>query len=102
MIPQRRFSTLLQQAQSHQRQQCVYHNSPLDSKAFSLYEDHQCDKDVFPGTTTAILDVHINEVWNIEWSHDGSYLASASKDKTAIIWRIDVSVALAALSPHSI
>jgi WD40 repeat protein len=57
---------------------------------------------VFPGTTTAILDVHINEVWNIEWSHDGSYLASASKDKTAIIWRIDVSVALAALSPHSI
>ncbi|KIM79679.1 hypothetical protein PILCRDRAFT_74055 [Piloderma croceum F 1598] len=89
MIPQRRFSTLLQQAQSHQRQQCVYHNSPLDSKAFSLYEDHQCDKDVFPGTTTAILDVHVNEVWNIEWSHDGSYLASASKDKTAIIWRID-------------
>ena len=91
MIPQRRFSTLLHQAQTYQRQRCVYHNSPLDSAAFSLFEDHQCGKESFPGTTTAILDVHTNEVWNIEWSHDGSYLASASKDKTAIIWRIDVS-----------
>ena len=91
MIPQRRFSTLLHQAKLYQRHRCAYHNSPLDSSSFTLFEDHQCGKEAFPGTTTAILDVHTNEVWNIEWSHDGSYLASASKDKTAIIWRIDVS-----------
>ena len=90
MIPQRRFSSLLHQAQAFQRQHCVYHNSPLDS-TFSLYEDHDCNKDAFPGLTTAILEVHKDEVWNIEWSHDGLYLASASRDETAIIWRIGVS-----------
>lgn len=94
MIPQRRFSTLLHQAQSYQRQHCVYHNSPLNSAAFSLYEDHQCDKAAFPGVTTAILEVHTDEVWSIEWSHDGTHLASGGKDKTAIIWRIGVSDSL--------
>jgi len=91
MIPQRRFSTLLHQARSYQRQRCVYHNSPTNSAAFSLYTDHQCDKGAFPRITTTILEVHTDEVWNMEWSHDGAYLASASKDKTAIIWRIGVS-----------
>ena len=46
----------------------------------------------FPWITTAILQVHKDEVWNIKWSHDGAYLASASKDKSAIIWRRRVSV----------
>ncbi|KAG5220488.1 WD repeat-containing protein [Salix suchowensis] len=52
--------------------------------------DHQCDKDAFPRTTTTILQVHDDEVWNLEWSHDGQYLASGSKDKTAIIWKVGV------------
>ncbi|KIJ69067.1 hypothetical protein HYDPIDRAFT_172550 [Hydnomerulius pinastri MD-312] len=42
----------------------------------------------FPRVTTTILDVHTDEVWNVAWSHDGLRLASASRDKTAIIWRI--------------
>ncbi|KAF8226747.1 WD40 repeat-like protein [Tricholoma matsutake] len=88
MIPQRRFATLLHQARSHQRQRCVYHNSPSNSSAFSLYSDHQCNKSAFPRITTTILEVHTDEVWNMEWSHDGQYLATASKDKTAIIWRL--------------
>lgn len=91
MIPQRRFSTLLSQARSHQLQRCLYHNSPLSTETFSLYTDHQCDKTAFPRITTLILEGHTDEVWNIEWSHDGNYLASASKDKTAIIWKIEVS-----------
>jgi WD40 repeat protein len=41
----------------------------------------------FPGITTTVLGVHTDEVWNIEWSHDGQYLATASRDKTVIIWR---------------
>lgn len=88
MIPQRRIATLLRQALSYQRQRCVYHNS--NSTNFSLYMDHQCDKDAFPRTTTTILQVHDDEVWNLEWSHDGQYLASGSKDKTAIIWKVGV------------
>lgn len=90
MIPQRRMPILLQQARMYQRQQCLYHNIPLADEDFSLYSDHQCDKSGFPRTTTTILKGHKDEVWNIEWSHDGAYLASASKDKAAIIWKIGV------------
>ena len=92
MIPQRRFSTLLHQARLYQRQRCIYHNLPMNSSSFSLYSDHRCNKSDFPRITTTILEVHKDEVWNIKWSHDGAYLASASKDKSAIIWRRGVSV----------
>lgn len=91
MIPQRRFATLLDQARAYQQSLCLYHNAPMNSRTFSLYTDHTCDKDAFPRVTTAILEVHTDEVWNLEWSHSGNYLASASRDKTAIIWRVEVS-----------
>ena len=92
MIPQRRLPALLGQARLYQIQHCVYHNSPV-STVSSLYHDHQCDKGSFPRVNTTILEAHTDEVWNLEWSHDGAYLASASKDKSAIIWRIGVSLA---------
>ncbi|KAG2061593.1 WD40 repeat-like protein [Suillus hirtellus] len=88
MIPQRRFSTLLTQSREYQRQRCLYHNSPVNPSSSSLFSDHTCDKESFPRITTTILEVHSDEVWNVAWSHDGTHLASASKDKTAIIWRI--------------
>ncbi|KAF9792158.1 WD40 repeat-like protein [Thelephora terrestris] len=88
MIPQRRFLTLLEQSRLWQQQRCPYHNSPPDSMSFSLYRDHHCDSSCFPNTTTTILEIHTDEVWNIEWSHSGEYLASAGKDKSAIIWRV--------------
>ncbi|KAI0685665.1 WD40 repeat-like protein [Cytidiella melzeri] len=89
MIPQRRFATLLDQARDHQRARCLYHNSSMDTRSFTLYADHACDKEAFPRITTAILEVHTDEVWNLQWSHSGTYLATASKDKSAVIWRID-------------
>jgi WD repeat-containing protein 26 len=101
MIPQRRFSTLLNQASLYQRQRCVYHNSPTTSSSFSLFTDHQCDKSAFPRVTTTILAIHTDEVWNLEWSHDGTCLASASKDKSAIIWRIGVSISKPAPAGNS-
>ncbi|KAG5338183.1 hypothetical protein C0989_008032 [Termitomyces sp. Mn162] len=94
MIPQRRIATLLSQAHAHQQQYCLYHNTPSDSISFSLYTDHNCDKSAFPQVTTTILQVHSDEVWNLEWSHDGLQLATASKDKTAIIWRLSYDAEL--------
>ncbi|KAG2077940.1 WD40 repeat-like protein [Suillus decipiens] len=88
MIPQRSCSTLLAQSREYQRYRCLYHNSPVDPSSASLFSDHTCDKESFPRITTTILEVHSDEVWNVAWSHDGVRLASASKDKTAIIWRI--------------
>lgn len=95
MIPQRRFATLLDQAREYQQARCLYHNAPTNARTFSLYADHICDTEAFPRVTTAILQVHEDEVWNLQWSHSGSYLATASKDKSAIIWRIGVSVCIA-------
>ena len=46
---------------------------------------------MFPRHTTAILEVHKDEVWSLEWSHDGRWLASAGKDRTVIIWSVGVS-----------
>ncbi|PPQ68153.1 hypothetical protein CVT25_014079 [Psilocybe cyanescens] len=100
MIPQQRFATLLNQARTFQLQRCIYHNSTLNSSNFSLYSDHHCNKSEFPSMTTTILEVHTDEVWNIEWSHDGAYLASASKDRTAIIWRRGKSSIDSSASPQ--
>ncbi|THH10834.1 hypothetical protein EW145_g1054 [Phellinidium pouzarii] len=88
MMPLQRMPTLIEQALSHQRTNCFYHNAPYTPDTFSLYTDHQCNREAFPLLTTNILKEHMDEVWNIKWSHDGQYLASASKDKTAFIWRI--------------
>lgn len=90
MIPQRRFATLLDQARAYQQSQCLYHNVSPKDRSYSLYTDHLCDRDAFPRVTTTILQVHTDEVWNLEWSHSGRYLATASKDKSAIIWRVEV------------
>ncbi|KAJ3559320.1 hypothetical protein NP233_g11293 [Leucocoprinus birnbaumii] len=106
MIPQRRLATLLHQAREYQHSQCVYHNSPLESSNFSLYTDHHCNKSDFPNTTTTILQGHSDEVWNMQWSHDGMYLATCGKDKTAIIWKTGMSsetgVVTQDWSPHLI
>ncbi|KAI0748620.1 WD40 repeat-like protein [Daedaleopsis nitida] len=89
MIPQRRFATLLEQARAYQQSQCLYHNMPARDQSYSLYADHLCDRNAFPRVTTTMLSQHSDEVWNLEWSHSGRYLATASKDKTAIIWRVE-------------
>ncbi|KAK7037966.1 WD-domain-containing protein, partial [Favolaschia claudopus] len=92
MVPPRRFSTLLHQAHSYQRQQCVYHNIPTNSADFSLFADHQCDRMGFPRVTTTIMRVHTDQVWTLEWSRDGTLLASSSSDRSVIIWAMKPEV----------
>lgn len=45
---------------------------------------------IFPNVTLHVLEDHTDEVWFVSFSHNGKYLASASKDKTVIIWDLDV------------
>lgn len=87
MIPSHRLDTLLSQAIQLQKQNCLYHNVETDET--SLYIDHCCSRDRFPRVTTHIFEEHTDEVWFISFSHDGRWLASASKDMTAVVWSIE-------------
>ncbi|KAJ3182334.1 hypothetical protein HDU87_008497 [Geranomyces variabilis] len=99
MIPQRRLNVLLNQAIELQKMNCLYHNVK-DEEPASLYTDHACDRNRFPVHTTHIFDVHADEVWFVEFSHDGAYLASASKDMTAAIWSVETWSLVRLLEGH--
>jgi WD40 repeat protein len=85
MLPDRRIETLISQARQHQRNQCIYHTSDTHT---SLFSDHFCDRSLFPNVTTHILANHKDEVWCLAFSPSGRYLATGSKDKQVIIWRV--------------
>ncbi|XP_074589746.1 WD repeat-containing protein 26 homolog [Curcuma longa] len=86
MIPERRLENLVEQALSLQKESCYFHN-PLSS-SLSLYTDHKCGKDLLPSHTIQVLQEHQDEVWFVQFSNNGKYLASASNDKSAIIWEV--------------
>ncbi|KAJ8467226.1 hypothetical protein OPV22_029778 [Ensete ventricosum] len=86
MIPERRLEHLVEQALGLQRESCYFHNS-LDS-SLSLYADHNCGKDQLPSHTAQVLQEHHDEVWFLQFSNHGKYLASSSNDKSAIIWEV--------------
>ncbi|XP_044493515.1 WD repeat-containing protein 26 homolog [Mangifera indica] len=86
MIPEKRLVHLVENALDVQRGSCSFHNI-LDSN-LSLYSDHQCGRNQIPSQTLQILEEHTDEVWFLQFSHDGKYLASSSKDQSAIIWEV--------------
>lgn len=83
MIRDHRLAELLDQVKRSQINNCVYHNT---SVAPSLYSDHMCDRDNFPLRTWLELDNHTQEVWYLEFSHDGSKLATASQDGIIMVY----------------
>lgn len=85
-LPERRLEHLVEMVVSSQINSCIYHNS---FDAISLYEDHHCGRDQIPTETIQILTEHKNEVWFVQFSNNGDYLASSSSDCTAIIWKED-------------
>ncbi|KAG9303962.1 hypothetical protein G9A89_005872 [Geosiphon pyriformis] len=97
MVPEHRLETLLEQATGFQRKSCLYHNT---NEYISLYSDHICDRSQFPLVTTHIFNRHTDEVWHVVFSNNGKFLASASKDKTAIIWSLESLDLLHILSDH--
>ncbi|CAG8607407.1 3727_t:CDS:2 [Ambispora leptoticha] len=54
-----------------------------------------------PLVTTHVFRQHTDEVWYVAISHNGKHLASASKDKTAIIWSLETWELLHVLSEHA-
>ena len=83
MIPEHRLAVLLDQVQESQTHSCLYHNTTIPP---SLYYDHVCEREGFPQQVLVELHDHTDEVWYIDFSHDGTKLASASSDNSIVIY----------------
>ncbi|KAL2252245.1 WD repeat-containing protein 26 [Sesamum indicum] len=88
MIPENRLVHLVEQALGFQTDACRFHNSSVGE--MSLLTDHQCGRDQIPCQTLQILREHSDEVWFLEFSHNGKFLASTSGDCLVIIWEVKV------------
>lgn len=85
MIPRHRLATLLTQAQDFQLSRSNYR---IKNSEMSLIIDYPDNKSSFPPRTIQLLTEHTDEVWFVNFSHDGRFLATASKDSTVIVWRV--------------
>lgn len=77
MIPDHRLEALLDDAMKVQKSRRAYRNS--FSKSLSLLEHFSDTRDCIPNRTVQVLRGHSDEVWYVSFSHNGKYLASASK-----------------------
>jgi len=86
LLPAHRLESLVSQALQMQKKNCLYHN--IVEEKYSLFEDHECSPECIPSETKLILEFHKDEVWYVKFSHNGQFLASASKDATIVIWNV--------------
>eukprot|EP00158_Paraphelidium_tribonemae_P004381 Partr_v1_DN26722_c0_g1_i6_m8393 putative WD repeat domain 26 len=98
VLPPHRLETLLNQAIDYQISNCTYHNAVKCD--VSLYSDHVCGRDGFPCSTSHLFDEHTDEVWFVSFSHNGLFLASASKDHSVIIWSVKEGKSIHVLTSH--
>ncbi len=97
MIPEHRLAVLLDQVKQNQIANCLYHNTATSP---SLYSNHRCDRNQFPRSTLLELSQHSDEVWYLDFSHNGTRLATTSKDRTVIIYNTTSFEVLHRLSEH--
>ncbi|KAL5117382.1 hypothetical protein ACEQ8H_004698 [Pleosporales sp. CAS-2024a] len=97
MIPEHRLSILLDDVKNSWISNCLYHNTAASP---SLYLDHKCERDDFPTKPVLELKHHTDEVWFVQYSHDGTMLASSSSDSTICIYDTKTYKVLHQLDEH--
>ena len=97
MIRDHRLAELLDQVKRSQINSCLYHNTSITP---SLYSDHLCDRENFPLRTMVELDDHAQEIWFVQFSPDGKWLATASQDGSVIIYVTSNFLVLHKLDDH--
>ncbi|CCH46459.1 putative WD repeat-containing protein [Wickerhamomyces ciferrii] len=88
MIPKYRLFELLKQSIEYQKSMNLYQFNNNDRK-ISLYEDLKSDKTLFPDSIVKTLTDHKNEVWYVQFSHDGSKLVSTSADHHVNVYDVE-------------
>ncbi|KAG5987939.1 hypothetical protein E4U54_004826, partial [Claviceps lovelessii] len=83
LLPDSRLAVLLQQVKQNQINNCIYHTA---ASSPSLYSDHICDRLNFPTEVVLELNDMLGEVWEVQFSHDGSRLAACGSRDTVVIW----------------
>ena len=101
VLPGDRMDELLRQSLQWQVSQCPCHNIPAGTEADheGLLQDHFCSEDLLPSETKYILREHTDEIWFVQFSHDGSKLASGCKDGKIIIYDFSTLMKDTPLSP---
>lgn len=88
MIPKFRLFKLIQQAIAHQRSLNLYQFGDESNNGVSLYEDMKPDKSNFPDTIVKTLTDHDDEVWYVQFSHDGTKLVTTSADCKVLVYDV--------------
>lgn len=86
MVPENRLEKLLLQAIEYQKETCLI-GSDGDDSSLSLLQE-QSTSSVIPQETLYILEHHTDEVWYVQFSHDGKYMVTTSADKTALLYEV--------------
>jgi len=91
LIPENRLEQLLLQAVEYQKEHlCVLQNPQNHdpSQGVSLLQREIAPEDAIPDTTLAVLTDHEDEVWNVQFSHNGQYLATVGTDKMCFVYNV--------------
>lgn len=131
VIPEKRLEHLVETAVMDQIDTCLYHNSwdmvslykdhrcgrdqiPSETVQVCSLVTHMlfsvCSSGLFSlllivSQSLIVLQVlmaHKNEVWFVQFSNSGKYLATASSDCTAIIWKVNIVDHSFLLSLHNV
>ncbi|BFZ54260.1 hypothetical protein PYCC9005_001293 [Savitreella phatthalungensis] len=84
MIPECKLQSLLDRARDEQVRDCLYHVSRTPVSL--LASGHQCPRTAFPLHTHVQLMDQREEVWHVQFSPTGTFLATSSSDGTIIIY----------------
>ena len=116
MLPENRLAVLLQQVKQAQIDACLYHTT---ASSPSLYANHLCDRRHFPTEVALeltnfkdVADVKtsagvkeriedMDEVWQVQFSHDGTKLAAGGSYTFALVWDMRTFGVIFKLPGHS-
>ncbi|KAK5993297.1 WD repeat-containing protein 26 [Cladobotryum mycophilum] len=97
MLPESRLAVLLQHVKQSQIDTCLYHTA---ASSPSLYSDHLCDRRHFPSEVALELSDLDGEVWQVQFSHDGTKLAASGSLNFVVIWDTTTFTVTATLPDH--